>query len=116
MAGQAFKFKPTFKGEFVDGSAKDALIAANEPFEIVGIRFSPKGQYGPQFYLKCNFIEGSVTGLAEGTMTWTADGTVFTRDDLLEQAAEYLKANKGETLIARLSQEGQTKLVNIEED
>lgn len=112
----AFKYTPKFKGDFVDGDAKDALIAANEPFEIEAIRSSDKGKFGPQFYLKCKFLEGSVTGLSEGTMTFTADGTVYTRDDLLEQAMDFLKANKGETLIARLSEDGQTKLITIEED
>jgi len=116
--GTPFKFKPTFKGDFVDGDAKDALIASNEPFEIEAIRIGTKGQYGSQFYLKVKFVEGSVTGMTGGTMTFPAppDSLVFTRDDLLEQAHDYLKANKGETLIARLSQDGQTKLITIEED
>lgn len=106
-----FKYVPQFKGEFVDGDQKDALIASNEPFEISAIRFSEKGKFGPQFYLTVKFLDET-----DGIMTFTADGTVFTRDDLLDQAMQFLKANKGQTLIARLSKEGQTTLVTIEED
>jgi hypothetical protein len=106
-----FKYKDSFKNDFVDGDEKNQLIEDQTPFEITKVRFSDKGEFGPQFYLSVRFIDGT-----EKTMTFGADGTVFTRDDLLEQLSTYLKDNPGESVIARLHQEGQTKLIEIEQD
>lgn len=107
-----FKYVAKTKGEFIDGPEKDRLIAENEPFEIVGIRYKEKGKFGPQHYLQVRLINEEDLK----TMTFSSDGTVFTRDDLLDQAMEYLAENKGETLIARLSEEGNSKLITIEDD
>lgn len=109
--GKGFQYRSSFQNDFVKGEEKDELIENQTPFEITKVRFSDKGEYGPQFYLSVRFIDGT-----EKTMTFGADGKVFTRDDLLEQLATYLKDNPGETVIARLTQEGQTKLIEIEQD
>jgi hypothetical protein len=106
-----FKYNPSFSSDFMKGADKDALIASGDPFEIKAIRFSESGQYGPQYYLKVALLSGE-----EKTMSFSADGKVYTRDDLLEQAMTFLKTNKNETLIARLSKEGQTNIVTIEDD
>lgn len=106
-----FKYKPNFQTDFVSGARKDELIENHEPFEITKVRYSEKGEYGAQFFLSCRFTDGS-----EGTMTFGGDGTVFTRDDLLEQLQAYLKANTGESVVAYLRQEGQTKLIELEAD
>lgn len=98
-------------GDFIDGNQKDALIASQEPFEITKIRHSDKGQYGPQYYLSVRLMDGT-----EGTMTFTADGSVYTRDDLLEQAMKFLKANDDESLIARLSKQDRTTIITVEDD
>jgi hypothetical protein len=109
--GKGFHYKSSFQNDFVGKEEKDELIENGTPFEITKVRFSDKGEYGAQFYLSVRFIDGT-----EKTMTFGADGTVFTRDDLLEQLQGYLKENPGESVIARLKQEGQTKLIEIEQD
>jgi hypothetical protein len=105
-----FKYEQRFKTAFVTDEQKQALIASNNPFEITKIRFSPKGTYGPQFYLSCRFIDGT-----EGTMTFSAESNVFTRDDLLDQLKTYLTENPGESVVARLREEGNTRLIDVEE-
>jgi hypothetical protein len=110
MSGK-FKYVPAFQSEFVDADKKNKLIESNEPFEIKAIRFREKSDFGPQFYLGVQFMDGS-----EGTMTFVADGTVYTRDDLLTQAQTYLKGNPDDTLVARLSKEGRTTIITIEDD
>ena len=105
-----FKAKVT-PSDFVKGPEKDALIEGKVPFEILKIRFSAKGRYGPQHYLKIRKIDGTL-----GTMTFSSDGTVFSRDDLLDQAMAYLDENPDDTLVARLRHEGQTNIIDIEQD
>lgn len=109
MAG--FKYVSKVSRDFVDKDRKDALIENAEPFEITKVRYSDKGEYGAQFYLSVRFTDGS-----DGTMTFSADSGVVTRNDLLEQLRDFLTANPGESVIARLRQEGQTKLIDIEEE
>lgn len=106
-----FKYVSKVSRDFVSKERKNELIETGEPFEITKVRYSEKGEYGAQFYLSVRFTDGS-----DGTMTWSADSGVVTRNDLLEQLGEYLSANQGESVIARLRQEGQTKLIDIEDE
>jgi len=111
--GAGFKYKKTpgvGLPPFMDDDEKQRLIDEKEPFEILSIRFRATGKYGAKFNLNVRKLDGTIE-----TMSFTADGTVPTRDDLLEQAMEFLQSNKGETLVARLSEEGQTRLISIEE-
>ncbi|SRR6266550_2699667 len=111
--GKTFKYKPTAGvglPPFMDDDEKQRLIDEDEPFEILAIRFRPTGKFGAKFNLNVRKLDGEIE-----TMSFTADGSVPTRDDLIEQAMEFLQANKGETLVARLSENGQTRLLTIEE-
>jgi len=109
-----FKYKATpgvGLPPFMDDDEKQRLIDENEPFEILTIRFRPTGKYGPKFNVNVRKLDGAIE-----TISLTADGSVPTRDELLEQAMDFLQANKGETLIGRLSESGQTRILTIEED
>lgn len=111
-----FKYVSRVSRDFVNGERKDELIESGDPFEITKVRSSDKGEYGPQFYLSVRLGDGT----EEGTMTFTnkspEEGGVITRNDLLEQLQDFLEANPGESVIAKLRREGQTTLIDIEDE
>lgn len=110
-----FKYVSKVSRDFVGKERKAELIETAEAFEITKVRWSDKGDYGPQFYLSVRFQDDTT-----GTMTFSAkdpeEGGVVTRNDQLQQLQEYLEANEGESVVATLRREGQTNLIDIEED
>jgi hypothetical protein len=108
-------YKPAYARDFVSKEEKDSLIEHRTPFEITKVR-TGAGDYGKQFFLSIIVVFEGEEEPVEKTMTFSAESNVFTRDDLLEQLMAYLKDNPGESQIAYLIQQGQTKLIELEDD
>lgn len=107
-----YKPDPSRKTGFVNDSEKQRLIDKNEPFEILGIKYKKTGRFAPKFEMNVRFMDNSTS-----VMSFSA-GTVPSRDELLDQAQKFLEENKGDTLVARLSQpeDSEARILTIEED
>lgn len=97
---------PKGSDEYVSGTEKDALLASGESFTITGVKFDPKGGYeNADRYVLNVILEG-----VERKLSFQA-GSVDSRDRMLASMAEFLSAEAGRTVNARLEASGRATLI-----
>lgn len=92
--------------QYVSGPEKDALLESGTSFTIVGVKFDPKGGFdNADRYVLDVILEGE-----ERKLSFQA-GSVDSRDRMLAAMAEFLTANAGATVNARLEAAGRATLI-----
>lgn len=90
---------------YVTGEEKDALLASGDSFTIKAISLDPGDKYGERFLLV-------VEGIGEGERKLGFQtGTVDSRDRMLAAMAEFLAANPGTMVDAKLTSAGRATLI-----
>lgn len=89
----------------VNGDEKEEFARSGEPFDIVSVRAFEHPEYGDRWYLDLRLGSGE-----EATMPF-GRGQVYTRDELLQAMQDYLAGHTGQTVGARLVQQGRSYLI-----
>jgi hypothetical protein len=93
--------------QYVTGGEKDALLESGDAFTIVGVKFDEKGGYDNAD----RFVLDVILAGEERKLTFQA-GSVDSRDRMLAAMAEFLDANAGATVNAKLEASGRATLVS----
>jgi hypothetical protein len=93
-------------GQYVSGPEKEALLDSGESFTIVGVKFDEKGGFDNAD----RFLLDIILAGTERKLSFQA-GSVDSRDRMLAAMAEYLDANAGATVNARLEASGRATLI-----
>jgi len=91
-------------GTWISGDEKEKLIESGDAFDITAVDIDPGDKYGERFVL-------DVVLAGEARKIGFQTGTVDSRDRMLGAMAEFLAANAGSQVRAKLAASGRSTLV-----
>ena len=104
------EFKDVGGGAYISAEEKAALIENGVVFQVTDVVEDPTNKFGPRFVLKVR-VPNPLTGENEERNLGFAQGTVQSRERLLNAMADYLGSDDAEDVFVKLSKAGQAVLI-----
>jgi hypothetical protein len=97
-------------GSYISADEKAALIENGVTFQILGVVEEKGGKYGDRYILKVS-VANPLTGEDEDRNLGFGQGTVPSRDRMLEALTGYLGSDDAEPVFVTLEKAGQAVLI-----
>lgn len=97
-------------GLYIGADEKAALAEAGVPIKVTDCVFDPDTQYGEQFELTV-FLPSDPE--EERKLAFAAKSNVGSRDDMLEQAAEFFEGDDAEPFYVKLTKKGRAWILEL---